>query len=633
MSPRNRRFPLACFGLLAILLLVYDEVAAAHDLRIVAKSEDLRVLPSTSSPAGAELTSPIMYFHRYSMNNRGQVAYSASTRAVNSAAIFSEVVGNKAIAVVGQQAADMPPGYVFDYGSFDARGSSILYYILQPTLRLDDAGRTIFSGLVESRSSNAIGNAAGFWVHEGDGVSLIAAEYTQAPLDYAGMYFHQLGATNLAINNSPPHPLASLSATGGEYFAVAAQHFPIGASTQSFSTHANWLMDPDGIRALSVVSDNAGIPSTVLAANRVGDAAFTRRVQASRTELWRELAGVSQRLTDATTPVPGIESTGTPVTFATYDEMLLSDSGMLAFQSKIVGGGISTLNDTALVAANSAGELRTIVQEGTAAPGYESQFPQVRFAGGSFNTLPFRLNGIGGQDEVLFQATVHGNSSGMPDYNTLWIERDGQLTELLRVGDSLPGADGRTFGSIGSALINEQGLIVVDVGISSTQTNPTGGRGVFALAPGATEFTPIAVAGDLIPLGEGIENTLTSLSLAEVNDRGQILLGLRFNDGEAIVVSNQVATLSDFDGDGTVDGDDLAILKQDFGSANPTLATGDGDGNGVVDGADFLRWQREAMIAAPPAATVGVPEPSSLALLALAAFIGSCPRFRRQDRR
>src|SRR5690606_18649963 len=122
--------------LFALSVLLYNEDATAHDLRVVAKSEDLRVLPSTSSPAAADVTSPIIYFHRYSMNNRGQVAYSASTRAVNSAAIFSEVVGNKAIAVVGQQAADMPPGYVFDYGAFDARGSSILYHILQPTLRL-----------------------------------------------------------------------------------------------------------------------------------------------------------------------------------------------------------------------------------------------------------------------------------------------------------------------------------------------------------------------------------------------------------------------------------------------------------------------------------------------------------------
>ena len=422
--------------------------------------------------------------------------------------------------------------------------------------------------------------------------------------------------------------------TGGAYFAVAAQHYPIGAPTQSFATHANWLMGPDGIRALSVVSDNAGIPSTVLAANRIGDAAFTRRVQAqaSRPELWRELAGVSQRLTDATTLVPGIESTGTPVTFGTYEEMVLSDSGTLVFQSKIAGGGISTLNDTALVAANSAGVLRTIVHEGTAVPGYESQFPQVRFAGGSFGALPFRLNGIGGQGEVLFQATVHGNSLGMPDYNTLWIERDGQLTELLRVGDPLPGTNGKRLGSIGSALINEQGLVVVDVGISQTQTNPTGGRGVFALAPGATEFTPIAVAGDLIPLGEGIEKPLTTLNLAEANDRGQILLGLRFSDGEAVVVSNQMATLSDFNADGTVDGDDLAVLKQGFGSANPTLAAGDGNGDGVVDGADFLRWQREAMITEPPAEAAGVPEPSSLTLLAVAALVGHCSRSRRQAR-
>ena len=93
-----------------------------------------------------------------------------------------------------------------------------------------------------------------------------------------------------------------------------------------------------------------------------------------------------------------------------------------------------------------------------------------------------------------------------------------------------------------------------------------------------------------------------------------------------------MATLSDFNADGTVDGDDLAVLKQGFGSANPTLAAGDGNGDGVVDGADFLRWQREAMITEPPAEAAGVPEPSSLTLLAVAALVGHCSRSRRQAR-
>ena len=47
-------------------------------------------------------------------------------------------------------------------------------------------------------------------------------------------------------------------------------------------------------------------------------------------------------------------------------------------------------------------------------------------------------------------------------------------------------------------------------------------------------------------------------------------------------------TPSDFNGDGTVDSDDLAKWKGDFGVKDDSDADGDGDS----DGADFLAWQR-----------------------------------------
>ncbi|MBA3481365.1 MAG: hypothetical protein H0T51_06075, partial [Pirellulales bacterium] len=55
---------------------------------------------------------------------------------------------------------------------------------------------------------------------------------------------------------------------------------------------------------------------------------------------------------------------------------------------------------------------------------------------------------------------------------------------------------------------------------------------------------------------------------------------------------------ADFNGDGIVDGADLAIWTANFGvGANPppiaTQAQGDANGDGVVDGADFLVWQQK----------------------------------------
>jgi hypothetical protein len=70
----------------------------------------------------------------------------------------------------------------------------------------------------------------------------------------------------------------------------------------------------------------------------------------------------------------------------------------------------------------------------------------------------------------------------------------------------------------------------------------------------------------------------------------------------------------DFDGDGTVDGDDLVQWKGDFGVNGDSDADGDGDS----DGNDFLIWQRTLGPTPPGGATpavTGVPEPQSLALL------------------
>ena len=71
---------------------------------------------------------------------------------------------------------------------------------------------------------------------------------------------------------------------------------------------------------------------------------------------------------------------------------------------------------------------------------------------------------------------------------------------------------------------------------------------------------------------------------------------------------------SDFDDDGVVDGDDLAIWKSAF-----TAGTVGGDANGdlVTDGNDFLIWQRENTAIGSPAAIAAsaIPEPLAVQLV------------------
>ena len=86
----------------------------------------------------------------------------------------------------------------------------------------------------------------------------------------------------------------------------------------------------------------------------------------------------------------------------------------------------------------------------------------------------------------------------------------------------------------------------------------------------------------------------------------------------------------DFNADGSVDGDDLAVWKEHFGTATGAEAgQGDADGDGDVDGGDFLEWQRNVAAGGGAAeAVAAVPEPAGLALVALGGAIVALVRRR-----
>jgi hypothetical protein len=73
------------------------------------------------------------------------------------------------------------------------------------------------------------------------------------------------------------------------------------------------------------------------------------------------------------------------------------------------------------------------------------------------------------------------------------------------------------------------------------------------------------------------------------------------------------APSADFDADGDVDGEDFLVWQSGFGNG----AGGDADGDGDTDGEDFLVWQSQ--FGASPGGNSGaaIPEPGSLALVAL----------------
>lgn len=118
---------------------------------------------------------------------------------------------------------------------------------------------------------------------------------------------------------------------------------------------------------------------------------------------------------------------------------------------------------------------------------------------------------------------------------------------------------------------------------------------------------------DLSPLsGLGVRKLTFRLTSTD-ND---LVLGMNTPAYVAIddLVLEVPLTPGDFDLNGTVDGPDLSIWEQHYGTAvGAGVTTGDADEDGDVDGRDFLLWQANR---SSTSATVGaIPEPSTALLL------------------
>jgi hypothetical protein len=73
----------------------------------------------------------------------------------------------------------------------------------------------------------------------------------------------------------------------------------------------------------------------------------------------------------------------------------------------------------------------------------------------------------------------------------------------------------------------------------------------------------------------------------------------------------------DYNGDHTVDGQDLLIWQRTLGASVAKYSGADGNGDGVIDAGDLAVWQLRFGVSQAGAATAAIPEPSSAVLLAL----------------
>ena len=114
---------------------------------------------------------------------------------------------------------------------------------------------------------------------------------------------------------------------------------------------------------------------------------------------------------------------------------------------------------------------------------------------------------------------------------------------------------------------------------------------------GEGEFDSIVAQGD-VALGGTLEVLVNNLGDdSDVNPTYTPTLGDTFDLITAVGASPD----GDYDGDGTVDADDLATWTAGFGAAG---GAADGNGDGVVDALDYAIWRENLGATGGPAGTI-----------------------------
>jgi hypothetical protein len=333
---------------------------------------------------------------------------------------------------------------------------------------LNDSGRTAFRGGVAGDDVDNT-NAEGIWSEGLGSLALVARRGNQAIGLPIGTNYDTLG-------------LPSLNDAGQTAFYG---YFAEGSTASSFG-QAIWS-EGSGNLALVTRSGNqaAGTPNTTKfvgfsdpSLNNNGQTAFWAYVNGSNPDvgepyddgIWSQGSGGLTLVARRGNPAPGTQA---GVNFGseqllTFDSLVLSDSGNIAFRAFISGPGVDELNHEGIWSGETDSP-QLLARSGSHAPGTP--------AGVNFETFfawngALQMNGLG---QSVFTAFLTGDEVVFGNRIGLWAtDIAGALHLIARTGDSLEVAPGdiRTIidlsfvadgsgGSDGRARgINDRGQIV-----------------------------------------------------------------------------------------------------------------------------------------------------------------------------
>lgn len=172
----------------------------------------------------------------------------------------------------------------------------------------------------------------------------------------------------------------------------------------------------------------------------------------------------------------------------------LNDGGQLAFVGRTATSPHDEFGDTDGYYLAAGGDIEVIVREGDAAPG-GGTVSRLCIPGGL--DCGYRYSGPNNQGQIAYAAVLEGTDEN----RALFIAGPGDVTELLRKGDPVPGGNGffeDFFFPVGP---NESGQVAFIASISGSSGGEDDNEGVYLASDG--EIIELAREGDTAPGGDG----------------------------------------------------------------------------------------------------------------------------------
>ena len=412
-----------------------------------------------------------------SLNNAGQITFSAFTTHANDVGIFLYANGQITILELPGQTA--PDGGVFRFGvetgsiindsgqvlfiaSESHHGSALYLFSTNQLSRVIGQGDTI------PRQPHFVFPAATA-IAAGDTVLIGDSTFPGGAGAYTATAAHgtATGRASLVVHAGEP---IGVDGIVDFLFGFNMNHAgKVAASTVSSEANGTLLLnDKSSLKVVADSSPGSAVDPNgdVAAINNLGEIAFNGFDPASQTSgTFLNSSGQTRLLLSAATPLPGGGTLGNPINLA------LNNLDQLAFMAQPFPGPAGVFT-----AIN--GIVTPLATDGAAAPG-----------GGNF-LLFFGLSHpvINDHGDIAFSSLLTGVSGGFFGSSGVFLYEDGTLSRIVGPGD--PSPDGGVFLFADSPSINSSGDIAFFAETSAF------GFGAFVYSHGL--FTQVAVAGDFI---------------------------------------------------------------------------------------------------------------------------------------